>query len=64
MKTLQTELPDKIYEQIKLLIKEGWFSDERDVITEALRRFLESHKPEIMENFIREDVKWGLSGTD
>ena len=45
MKVLQAELPDKLYEQIKLLIDAGWFRDENSVIAEALRRFLETHKP-------------------
>jgi len=64
MKTLQAELPDKLYEQLKLLVKAGWFNDEKSVITEALRRFFETHKPELMEKFIREDIEWGLRGKD
>ena len=64
MKTLQADLPDKLYEQIKLLIDAGWFQDEKSVVTEALRRFLETHKPELMEKFIKEDVEWGLRGKD
>ncbi|MBM2835320.1 MAG: Transcriptional regulator CopG family [Candidatus Brocadiaceae bacterium] len=31
MKILQAELPDKLYEQIKLLIDAGWFQDENSV---------------------------------
>jgi len=64
MKTLQTEVPDKLYEKIMALIDEGWYNDEKDIINEALRRFLDTHKPEIMEKFIREDVDWGLRGND
>ena len=56
MKTVQAELPEKLYDQIKALIDEGWFTSEKDVITEALRRFLETHKPELMAKFVREDV--------
>lgn len=44
MKTVQAELPEKLHDQIKALIDEGWFTNEKDVITEALRRFLETHK--------------------
>jgi hypothetical protein len=29
----------------------------------ALRRFVESHRAELMERFIREDVDWGLHVT-
>lgn len=64
MKTLQTELPDKLYEQVKTLVDTGWFLNEKDVVTEALRRFLETHTPELMGMFIKEDIEWGLHGTD
>jgi len=64
MKTLQAELPDNLYEQMQLLVDSGWYADEKSIITEALRRFLDTHKPETMEMFIREDIKWGLHGTD
>lgn len=37
---------------------------KKSVIAEALRRFLETHRPELMEMFIREDVEWGLRGKD
>jgi hypothetical protein len=52
------------FRQIKALIDEGWFTNEKDVITEALRQFFENHKPELMPKFIREDVEWGLYGKD
>jgi len=64
MKTLQTVVPDKLYEKIMALIDEGWYNDEKDIVNEALRRFLDTHKPEIIEKFIREDVEWGLRGKD
>ena len=64
LKTLHAELPDKLYEQIKTLVEGGWFSNETDVVNEALRRFLETHKPELMERFLKEDVEWGLHGKD
>lgn len=64
LKTLHAELPDKLYEQVKTLVEGGWFSNETDVVNEALRRFLESHKPELMEHFLKEDVEWGLHGKD
>jgi len=30
----------------------------------TLRRFVESHRTELMERFIREDVAWGLHGDE
>jgi hypothetical protein len=64
MKTIQTEIPENLYKGAVALAKEGWFRNEREVFSEAIRRFLESHQPELMDRFIREDVEWGLHGKD
>ena len=64
MKAISTELPDKLYQEIKSLVDKGWFRNEEDIILEALRRFLDTHKVELMEKFIREDVEWGLHGKE
>ena len=64
MKTVQTEIPDKLYKEAESLVREGWFRDEAELLSEALRRFLDTHRPELMEKFIRDDVEWGLHGND
>ena len=64
MRTIQTEIPEHLYRQAMTLVKEGWFRDEKDVFSEAIRRFLDTHRPELMERFIREDIEWGLHGHD
>ena len=64
MKTIQTEVPENLYKNAIALVKEGWFRDEKDVFSEAIRRFLDSHRPELMEKFILDDVEWGLDGQD
>jgi Arc/MetJ-type ribon-helix-helix transcriptional regulator len=64
MKTIQTEVPERLYKNAIALVKEGWFRDEKDVFSEAIRRFLDSHRPELMEKFILDDVEWGLHGQD
>ena len=64
MKTMQTEVPEQLYERAVALVKEGWFRDENEIFSEALRRFLETHQPELMERFIREDVEWGFHGDE
>ena len=64
MKTIQAEVPDQLYQQARALVDAGWFMDEGDLLREALRRFLEVHRPVVMEKFIREDVTWGLRGVD
>jgi Arc/MetJ-type ribon-helix-helix transcriptional regulator len=64
VKTIQTEIPEQLYKKALSLVKEGWFRDEKDVFSEAIRRFLETHRPELMEKLIRDDVEWGLHGHD
>jgi len=34
------------------------------LITESMRRYIESHQQTTSETFIREDVSWGLHGDD
>jgi Arc/MetJ-type ribon-helix-helix transcriptional regulator len=62
--TIQMTLPPQLYQQIRTLVAEGWFRDESDLLFEALRRFLDVRRPELMEEFIREDVEWGLYGEE
>jgi metal-responsive CopG/Arc/MetJ family transcriptional regulator len=64
MKTVQTKIPDKLYREAESLVREGWFRDEGELLSEALRRFLDTHRPELMEKFIRDDVEWGLHGKE
>ena len=64
MKTIRTEVPEQLYKKAQVLVKEGWFRDEKEIFSEAIRRFLDTHRPDLMEKFIREDVEWGLHGQD
>jgi Arc/MetJ-type ribon-helix-helix transcriptional regulator len=64
MKTIQTEVPEQLYKKAQVLVEEGWFRDEKEIFSEAIRRFLDTHRPDLMEKFIREDVEWGLRGQD
>jgi len=63
MKTIRAKIPDQIYRQMEILVKQGWFRSPEDVIDQALRRFLAAHRPELLEKTIRDDVQWGLHGT-
>jgi Arc/MetJ-type ribon-helix-helix transcriptional regulator len=60
VKTLEAKIPEQLDRQIDSLVEQGWFGSKDKVVQEALRRFLEAHRPELMERFIREDVEWGL----
>lgn len=64
MKTIQAEVPEQLYNKVTDLVKNGWFRDEQDIFSEAIRRYLDSHRPDLMEKFIRDDVEWGLRGND
>ena len=62
--TATIKLPAHLAEQIQTYLQAGWGSDLNALIVEALRRYLESHTTELMEEFIRRDVEWGLHGND
>lgn len=65
MKTrIQTELPDELVSQARSLVDQGWVGDFDELLTDALRRYLESHSSELTESFIQQDVAWGLSGRE
>lgn len=62
--TIETEVPLGLLAQAQKLVEAGWFGSLNEVLLDALRRFLESHRAELMEEFIRQDVEWGLHGND
>ncbi len=64
MSTVRIELPQKLRDQIREFVDHGWFSNESDLVQEAIRRFLEAREPELMSRFVREDVEWGLRGDE
>jgi Arc/MetJ-type ribon-helix-helix transcriptional regulator len=64
MATIQTDVPVRLLTEMQMLVEAGWFRDLDDLMLDALRRFLESHRAELMERFIREDVEWGLHGDE
>jgi len=64
MKTVKTEIPENLFKDAVALAEDGWFRDEKEVFSEAIRRFLESHQTDLMEKFIKEDIEWGLHGKD
>ncbi len=62
MKTVEARISEHLDRQIDALVERGWFQSRDKLVQEALRRFLEAHRPELMERFIREDLEWGLRG--
>jgi Arc/MetJ-type ribon-helix-helix transcriptional regulator len=41
---IHTEVPEQLYKKAEVLVKEGWFRDEKDIFAEAIRRFLDTHQ--------------------
>lgn len=62
--TIKTEVPEGLLIRAQSLIEAGWFRDLDELILDALRRYLESHRSELMEEFILQDVEWGLVGNE
>ncbi len=62
MTTLQTQIPDQLLQQAQYLVQQGWVANMDELIAESMRRYLESHREAMTEQFIREDVDWGLHG--
>ncbi len=60
--THPAEIPDQLWQQAQTLVQQGWAGNSQEIVTEALRRYLESHQPVLTETFIRDDVEWGLHG--
>lgn len=62
MTTLTLQCPDQLAEQLDDFEREGWAADSGEALVEALRRFLESHRPDIARAQVLTDVEWGLHG--
>jgi hypothetical protein len=61
---IQAELPPELLAQARAFVEEGWCTDVNELLTEALRRYLESHSSQLSETFIREDAEWRLKGNE
>jgi Arc/MetJ-type ribon-helix-helix transcriptional regulator len=61
---VQIEIPEEMSVQAQTLVSAGWFRNLDEILLDALRRFLEFHKADLTEEFIRQDVEWGLRGNE
>jgi len=61
---LQTEVPNRLLAEFQALVDGGWSRNLDEIVLDALRRYADSHRQELMEGFIREDIEWGLRGGD
>ena len=61
---LRTEVPTRLLAELQALVDAGWSPTLDEVVLDALRRYADSHRQELMEEHIREDIEWGLRGSD
>ena len=60
MKTISVELPERITEEIDVLIDNGWFANETELVRAALWEFVRRNRFELAEQFQRADIAWAL----
>ncbi len=61
---VHTPIPTRLLQEAQMLVNDGWFANLDELLVQALRRFLESHRAELLDQFVREDVAWGLHGQE
>ena len=61
---IHARIPDQLAQQAQWMVERGWAANVESIVAESLRRYLESHQEILTEQFLREDVEWGLKGND
>jgi Arc/MetJ-type ribon-helix-helix transcriptional regulator len=64
MKAISIEIPEQLGRRLDSFVQSGWAPDAQQAVVEALRRFLDSHEPELIESQTMADVQWGLRGNE
>ena len=62
--TVKAEVPTRLLKEMEVLVEAGWFRDIDELVRDALRQFVESHRGALVERLNREDVEWGLQGEE
>ena len=62
--SIQTELPSDLIAAAQQLVRDGWAGDLNQLIADALRRYIDSHSASLTESFLKQDVEWGLHGSE
>ena len=60
VKTIAVELPERVTDEIDVLVQNGWFADETEIIRMALWEFVHRNRFALMEQFQRADIAWAL----
>lgn len=60
-KTIQAELPSRLVEDAQAFVDNGWAGSVNELLADALRRYLESHRDEIRIRPARRSLSGVLS---
>ena len=60
MKTIAVDLPERVTEQMDVLVENGWFIDETEIVRVALWEFVQRGRFALTEQFQSADIAWAL----
>jgi Arc/MetJ-type ribon-helix-helix transcriptional regulator len=60
MKTIEVSLPEKLRIEAENYVKNGWFTDEAELLRFALQELVRHNKIMLTEQFMKEDIDWAL----
>ncbi len=58
MSTITIDLPDQLYREANELVESGCFQSPRDMLVTALAEFIRHYRPQLMDEFARQDIAW------
>jgi Arc/MetJ-type ribon-helix-helix transcriptional regulator len=65
MNTVAVQIPEQLLHEADEMIHCGLFKSASDVVIAALSEFVRHYRPELMDQYAREDIAWakGLSAS-
>lgn len=60
VKMIEVDLPERLTAELDVLVKDGWFVDESEIVRTALWEFVQRNRFALTEHFQREDIAWAL----
>lgn len=60
MTTLEITLPDQVARELGVLVKDGGFASETEIVRMAVLDFIRHNQFMLAEQFQREDIAWAL----
>jgi Arc/MetJ-type ribon-helix-helix transcriptional regulator len=60
MKTIEVDLPERLTAELDVLLKDGWFADESEIMRTSLWEFVRRNRFALTEQFQRADIVWAL----